>query len=262
MYITEDFFFDKLEKKYEEKRRINTSSYLKSTLEKRSDIFPYGFWNKTPDPLFIEPVYSIIKKWPNRSLLMLRALDIINNFSNKNNSLNVLEIGSGPAILAGLMMYKMNTFHILVDLPEQIVTGFSFLSQYFPEKKILLPDEVSKNNIDSSNADVIFITPEQMNLIKNAKFDITVNMFSFQEMSYDAINEYFKFIRAHSVKNNMLYCINRISKLSVHDNIKIEFDKYPWKSDDVFVHEKIFDGFLGKMPIGEGKIKECVVNLK
>ena len=192
---------------------------------------------------------------------MLRAVNIIRHFSRSSGDthLRVLEIGSGPAILAGLMMHFLGTRHVLVDLPEQAIVGFSFLSEFFPEKQALLPNEMAKANVLRDDADVVFVTPEQVGLLDKRQFDVAVNMFSFQEMSYSTIGEYFDLIRNCLKPEGIFYCMNRVSKVNPSDGTSSDFAEYPWSSSDEFLHDLTFHGAIAGIQISGQNVRESVV---
>ena len=58
----------------------------------------------------------------------------------------------------------------MIDLPESIVNAFVFLQNVFPERKIYLPHEIEKLEINKLITDpenkIIFLTPEQGILIQ------------------------------------------------------------------------------------------------
>ncbi len=227
----------------------------------KTEVFLHDYRNN-PFVFKKTPISSIISSWPTRTIIMLRALDVIHHFSNKikNKKLKVLEIGAGPCILTGLMMHKMNTKHVIVDLSQEIIIGFSFLSEFFPDKKLVLPNEVAEKGIPD-DADVVFLTPEQIKPICSQKFDIFINIFSFQEMSYKTIREYFDLMRTCSSKQSIFYCLNRTNKPNKYDNTISEFEKYPWSNADNFLHKKIIDKYLAGLQICGSETKEVVVKL-
>jgi len=234
--------------------------------EGRRPVFPYGLWERNPDSLLAEPISTIVAEWPGRAVLMLRGADIIHHFTppiNQSDGVTrkVLEIGSGPAMLAGLMMHVLGSRHVLVDLPEQAVVGFSFLSEFFPNKRVLLPNELAEAGALCDDADVVFITPEQLDWLNQKQFDIAINMFSFQEMSYSTINEYLELIRTHLKFEGIFYCVNRVSKFNGLDGTTSEFAKYPWSSSDKFLHNFTFDRYLGGIKVAGGAVRESVVRL-
>jgi len=77
---------------------------------------------------------------------------------------------------------------IVVDLPETMFFGYTFLRTVFPDMRILLPHEV--NGSFTQDADVVFLLPTQTDLIPDETMDFCFNMASFQEMSMATVNHY------------------------------------------------------------------------
>lgn len=218
--------------------------------------FPFGSWTETR--IRSNPLRLILDGWPERTLLMLHAADVIQHFAPPADPVwRVLEIGSGPAILAGLMMDAYGSRHVLVDLPEEIVVGFSFLSEFWQHKRILLPHEATSLGREDEKYDAVFLTPEQLPLLSDRRFDVAVNMFSFQEMSYETIGQYFSLIRERLAPGGIFYCANRMKKPNPHDGTVIEFARYPWRSEDEF----LFDQDMGSVPGAASIHRECLVRL-
>jgi len=230
-------------------------------------VFLYGLWDGKHS---VEPVSTILVGWPQRAVLPLRASDIIWHFvANQELSgktcgqhpLHVLQIGSGSAILPGLMTHALGSRHVLVDLPEQAAVGFSVLSEIFPNLRVLLPNELVMGETNIEDADIVFITPEQLDWLEQKEFEVAVNMFSFQEMSHDTISEYFELIRTHLKPGGIFYCMNRALKRNYDDYSTSEFANYPWSPVDEFLYDFTFDGVLADVKVAGKSVRESVVRL-
>ncbi len=226
-----------------QKRREDLAPSINLLKNDRSSFLPYGMWSGCPDPLMVAPISKVLYAWPRKTILLARAADIIQHFLTPSHSnCKVLEIGSGSAILAGLMMHELGSRHVLVDLPEQAIMGFALLSEFFPDKRIILPHELSDTGKLFDDVDVAFITPEQLNLLEQEKFDVAININSFQEMSSASISEYFGVIRRHLKPEGIFFCRNRVSKQNPDDGTVAEFSQYPWLPSDKFLHDEILHG--------------------
>jgi hypothetical protein len=235
-------------------KELKLAQSLSDDLAKR--IFPFGSWIEKQ--IRSAPISFMLDGWPQRTLLMLHAVDVIQHFAPSPAPVwRVLEIGSGPAMVAGLMMEAYGSRHVLIDLPEQIAVGFSLLSEFWPHKRILLPHEVIDVRHASNDYDTIFLTPGQLPLLGDRCFDIAVNMFSFQEMSSETIREYFSLIRQRLVTGGVFYCANRITKPNPHDGTMSEFASYPWHPKDEFLFDQDMRGVPGASRIH----RECLVHL-
>jgi hypothetical protein len=140
--------------------------------------------------------------------------------------------------------------------------GYSLLSEFFPEKKILLPNEIGPEGIDWDLTDVAILTPEQTDLIKNQSIDVSINMFSFMEMSGDAVKEYFSLFRRTLKSDGIFYCANRLSKKLALDGTRSDFSGYPWLPEDEFLHDVTFDSMLRGIILAGRPYRECVVRLE
>lgn len=210
--------------------------------------------------------HEIYRAWPERAHLMCHALAIILRFAPERlrargggaTPMSVVEIGSGSAILTGLLGACCRSRHILIDLPEQIVIGFSMLSEFFPEQRTVLPNEIATRGALPSEYDIVFLTPEQVFVVKDCVFDVAVNMFPFGEMSYSTIDEYFSFLRRHLAADGIFYCANRVAKANPHDDTTIEFARYPWLPEDAFLFDRTMEGVFG----ANASHRESVVRLR
>ncbi len=134
----------------------------------------------------------------------------------------ILEIGGGSGLMAAILKSELGSKIFIVDLPEMFTSSYAFLAYVFPDSKILLSQEIA----DSSNFDdfdFIFLTPDQVNLIKDESINFSLNVASFQEMDFSEVQKYFGFINRCLSKKGYFFCANRINK-------ETRFSKYPWDS--------------------------------
>ena len=137
--------------------------------------------------------------------------NILNKYVNKNDI--ICEVGSGPGVLSALIHQEKNTTNILIDIPDVMLVGISFLFSIFPEKKYLLPNEIENLNIsDLSKYDFIFLTPEQTETVLKDSVNLTVNTQSFMEMDKNEVESYLKFFDKILKKDGYFFCSNRLYK--------------------------------------------------
>jgi hypothetical protein len=113
--------------------------------------------------------------------------------------------------------------------------------------------------VDAGNRlDVALVTPEQLALFGDRRFDIAINMCSVGEMSYETIQESFQVFRRHMAPG-ILYCANRISKRNPHDVITVDVARYPWapRPRDKFLCDENMAG----VPICAVDHREAMVRL-
>ena len=154
---------------------------------------------------------NIIKNYYNVNLL--------NNYIDLKNINTVLEIGPGSSNLTSLLKYhySIKSF-ILIDLPETLTSSIPLVHHFFPNAKILFPNENIKK-IDQTSIkehDFIFLTPNQINLLDNDIVDLSINTDSFQEMNLEQINLYIDLIQRVSKKDSHFFLRNRIEKYPIN----------------------------------------------
>ena len=137
----------------------------------------------------------------------------------------VCEIGSGTGNLASLFYYHFKTKLFLVDLPKTLLFSYSYLSQTFPDAKILLPNEVESGNFELSEYDIVMMTPEQTSIIPDGIVDLTVNIGSMQEMTKESIDSYFDMMDRITKSKGYFFTSNRVEKIMSGNPIR--FSEYP-----------------------------------
>jgi putative sugar O-methyltransferase len=177
------------------------------------------------------------KKWRESKTLILSDQTIHSYFnlqilegSIKNlKGSTVCEIGSGTGNLASMLYHHFKTKLFLVDLPKTLLFSFCYLSQAFPDIKILLPNEVENGNFEIDQYDIVMITPNQTSIIPDRSVDLTINIASMQEMKKENINAYFDMMDRTTKPKGYFFTINRVEK--VMDGELIRFSEYPWRTN-------------------------------
>ena len=155
-------------------------------------------------------------------------LQLLENTIQKLRGSTVCEIGPGTGNLASLFLNHFNTKLILIDLPKTLLFSFSYLSQSFPNAKILLPNEIDAGNYELSKYDIIMMTPDQTSIIPDGTVDLTVNVGSMQEMAKESIGFYFEMIDRITKPKGVFFTNNRVEKyINGEPN---RFSEYPWRS--------------------------------
>ena len=129
-----------------------------------------------------------------------------------------LEIGPANCINVALQisLRKIKKTY-LIDLPEQISFGYSFLKLFFKDTlKIGLPHEINRENID--DFDIVFLLPHQADLIPDSKIDLAMNHSSFQEMKLDVVNNYISLMEKKLRKGGQFISINQVKAHYIDDN--------------------------------------------
>ena len=106
----------------------------------------------------------------------------------------MLEVGGGACVnVAFYHSLNRGMKSVIVDLPETIFFGYSFLRAVLPDMTIRLPHEVGDWQ-GASEADVMFVLPTQTDIIPDESVDFCFNMASFQEMTITTVNRYLQFM--------------------------------------------------------------------
>ena len=147
-----------------------------------------------------------------------------------------LEVGAGSGNLPSLVMhYFPHKRVVIVDLPETLLLSASYLASLFPDRRFALPHEAARQGIDE--ADCVFLTPDQLDLIPDSGVDFASNVHSFQEMTQAQIRVYFELFSRVVAPGGQLLVVNRDEKVPVEGDLLGDvpppnrFDDYPWPED-------------------------------
>lgn len=96
---------------------------------------------------------------------------------------------------------------VVIDLPETIFAGYSFLKAVQPGLSITLPHEVDKPVADLEPG-VVFLLPTQADQIADESVDFCFNMSSFQEMEMSTVNHYLSLMSRKLRREGALVSVN------------------------------------------------------
>lgn len=106
----------------------------------------------------------------------------------------MLEVGGGACVnVAFYHSLNRQMQSIVVDLPETMFFGYTFLRTVFPDMRIVLPHEAGDRD-RVRDAEVVFLLPTQTDCVPDESVDFSFNMASFQEMSIATVNHYLALI--------------------------------------------------------------------
>ena len=142
-------------------------------------------------------------------------LNILRSKINFDNLDTVLEIGGGSGHFSILFKnyHKNIKSFIAIDLPEIIIFNIIFMMHYFPDDTFILPNEINQNSFEKKSYNFSFLTPDQVNFIKDNTSDISINTSSFAEMNKDDINNYFNLVQRCTKNGGYFLNHNRVHKL-------------------------------------------------
>src|SRR5688572_7013342 len=185
---------------------------------------------------------------PHKQLAVYYA-NLIHPHLATRRDLRYLEIGAGSGYLAALMRGLRQCRVTIVDLPEIIPFSYLYLSRIFPEMSVRLPHEVRRGGKFPVDVDLVFLTPDKIELIPDQSVDLAANTASFGEMLPQQIARYFGLLRRALTRDGLFFTANRVEKLmspaatgsgdeSPAQSIGVRFADYPWQPND----EDIFFG--------------------
>jgi hypothetical protein len=139
--------------------------------------------------------------------------EIVENEISKIQNNTILEIGAGSGIFSALMQDRFSSKSIIVDIPYTLQNSIALFMSIYPEKNFILPNEISeKTNI--YDYDLIFLTPDQKDLIKDNSIGLAINTQSFMEMDFNEVEDYFSFVNRIVVNQGYFFISNRMRKVT------------------------------------------------
>lgn len=191
------------------------------------------------EPLFGSP---LLVKWRNHTFTQDLLNSILETYSvlralayAKTTPRVILEVGGGY----GRNMYVLkktypNSKIIMVDIPPAIILAQWYMSKVFPGSQILpIGDYKSFEEIKEkyNNADFVFLLPHQINLIPHKSINLFININSFQEMSFEQIRMYFKYV--NKLTKGIFYSKQWKKQDNPDADVQISENEYPinksWK---------------------------------
>ncbi len=176
-----------------------------------------AIWSRVPQDFWIsEPQqgYGFYYKgcWVNHDVCryqsaidILYAEGIFRDLRKSKSRINILEIGAG---FGGLLYHiskclskkDVTAKYFIIDLPEVLLFSAAYLSLYQSPKSVYLYDSENIEEVKErgfNDYKFILIPNYQLELLSEYKFDLVLNMASFQEMRKEQINQYLDFINEH-----------------------------------------------------------------
>jgi putative sugar O-methyltransferase len=108
---------------------------------------------------------------------------------------SVLEVGGGYGRNAHMILSLHPTVrYVMVDIPPALYVAQRYLSSLFRNRRIFHAREFSSYDevrSEIEEASIVFLLPNQLKLIPNKTFQLTINISSFGEMNRGQIDRYF-----------------------------------------------------------------------
>ena len=176
---------------------------------------------------------------------------------------NVCVIGDGKCnFVIGNLLTFPNSRIFSINLSETLINDYLVLK----EMKILDDTEIqvieNENDAIIENKKLILIPSYLKKYLLNKDIDLFVNIASFQEMTIDEIENYFRIIKSN---NPLFYCCNREYKKLVGGE-ELYFENYPWGNitkklnKDCPWHQKFYQVNYPFIRKYDGNIKHCLID--
>ena len=149
--------------------------------------------------------------------------DIIQKL-NRTDQPIIVEIGAGYGGIASKVKKSLdNAKYIIFDLPEVNAVQSYYLTNVFPDKKILGYDDYLKSkNIMKESFDFLILPGWEIDKLKPNSVDAFINMRSMMEMDYNIIEFYMNAIQKSGKNNSFFINVNRYQKRDIN------FRDYPY----------------------------------
>jgi putative sugar O-methyltransferase len=190
--------FTNLEKRLQELRALDPNlPVLSERLELGGFGFEYDGQKFNIDTLKFHEMHLALKK--------LGVLDFKQSEQFRGR---VVEIGGGWGGFAETFLRRFpNAKYTIVDLPEVLIFSSTFLSTWYPDKKLHIFGTESTEE-DLCDADILLISnSDATSLPKSIQFELMINSVSFQEMTSKQVREYISFGMERSCRS--FYSLNR-----------------------------------------------------
>jgi putative sugar O-methyltransferase len=126
----------------------------------------------------------------------IRFIEIKKLYAPTKNQ-TIVELGSGSGKLIEILFqhYDEYTKFILVDLPTQLYTAYTYLSNVFPDKCFSYEDNEKNINLDKPG--IYFLTNNQIEKLSDESINLFISIENLDEMEEDTVKHYL-----NKIKNN------------------------------------------------------------
>lgn len=141
----------------------------------------------------------------------------------------VVELGGGYGRLAWVFLSVLpDVRYVLVDIPPALAVAQRYLTELFPQRRVFQFRRFSRAEevVDElGQADIAFLTPNQLELLPALEADLFVNVSSLHEMHPDQIAHYFAVIERHT--EGCFYTKQWIRSVNRYDGLEVNRGDYP-----------------------------------
>lgn len=163
----------------------------------------------------------------NSALEMTAILDVLPG--KRPPDAGVLELGGGYGRLAWMFLECFpNVRYVLVDIPPALAVAERYLSLLYPRRRrfwFRRFDSFADVREEFEDAQIVFLTPNQLASIPTLSVGLCINVSSLHEMRPDQIAYYIAWVDAHT--DGYFYSKQWIRSVNPHDGVVIRREDYP-----------------------------------
>jgi putative sugar O-methyltransferase len=146
---------------------------------------------------------------------------------------SVIELGAGYGRVAWVFLSALpNVRYTIVDIPPALAVAEQYLSDLFPDRRVFgfrHFDDYADVTDEFEAAQIVFMTPNQLDLIPPQRADLFVNVSSLHEMRPEQIEHYFTTIQSHC--DGRFYTKQWLRSVNPRDGVVVSYDDYPVPTD-------------------------------
>ncbi len=142
---------------------------------------------------------------------------------------SVIELGAGYGRVAWAFLSVLpGVRYVLVDIPPALAIAEQYLSMLFADRPLFgfrHFDNYADVAEELQAAQIVFLTPNQLDLLPPQQADLFVNISSLHEMRPEQIKHYFAAIETHCTGH--FYTKQWQRSVNEHDGMVVSHDDYP-----------------------------------
>lgn len=157
---------------------------------------------------------------------------LVNLFSQKGDDrLRVIELGAGLGHLARtLKLFGIAGRYVIIDIPETLVFSYCFLTENFPDARVLLVSDDTANIENISEYDFIFVPTLYADRVVQEEYDLFINTASMGEMQNTVVRYWMEFVQK-KLNVRYLFTLNRYLN-TIHPGLH----EWRWDENECSVH--------------------------
>jgi putative sugar O-methyltransferase len=139
------------------------------------------------------------------------------------SGLRILEIGAGYGGLASVLVRAgVAASYTIIDLPENLMLSAYYLTEQFRERPYRVLSRRS-TNVEADFRGLTFLTPGNIDALKDQRFDLVINTDSLGEMPGGTTQAYVTWIASHLRENGCFFSKNGHRRTSTSLRLASEY---------------------------------------